>query len=96
MRVTTRVRGTNGREPIFRSRRHDVMRLKAGAAVLVVLAALAAGGAAAARTPTPAQKAAIMAAFRSEQGDVAVQKVLVSLGRPRLREHRVGLHEPAG
>ena len=81
MRATTRVRGTNGREPIFRSRQR-VMRLKARAAVLVVLAALAAGGAAAARPPTPAQKAAIMAAFRSEQGDVAVQKVLVSSADP--------------
>jgi hypothetical protein len=52
--------------------------MKAGAAVLVVAAALAAGGAAAARMPTHAQRSAILAAFRSQQGDVAVQKVLVS------------------
>jgi hypothetical protein len=57
-------------------------RVKAGAAVLVLVVALAAGGAAAARTPTPAQKAAIVAAMRSEQGDVAIQKVLVSTTNP--------------
>jgi hypothetical protein len=56
--------------------------VKAGAAVLVLVAALAAGGAAAARTPTPAQKAAIVAAMRSEQGNVAIQKVLVSTANP--------------
>jgi len=52
--------------------------MKAGAALLVVAAALAAGGGAAARTPAHAQRSAILAAFRSQQGDVAVQKVLVS------------------
>jgi hypothetical protein len=57
-------------------------RVKAGAAVLVLVAALAAGGAAAARTPTPSQKAAIVAAMRSEQGDVAIQKVLISTANP--------------
>jgi hypothetical protein len=57
-------------------------RVKAGAAVLVLVAALAAGGAAAARTPTPAQKAAIVKAMRSEQGDVGIQKVLVSTANP--------------
>ena len=41
--------------------------------------------AAAARTPTPSQTAAILAAFRSEQGDVAVQKVLVSTAIPATR-----------
>ena len=56
--------------------------MKAGAAVLVLVAALAAGGAAAARTPTPSQKAAIVAAMRSEQGNVAIQKILVSTANP--------------
>ena len=50
--------------------------------VLAFVAALAAGGAAAARTPTPAQKAAITAALRSEQGQVAIQKILVSSANP--------------
>jgi len=50
--------------------------------VLVLVAALAAGGAAAARTPTPSQKAGIVAAMRSEQGKVAIQKVLVSTANP--------------
>jgi hypothetical protein len=59
-----------------------VIRVKAGATVLVLLAALVAGGAAAARTPTPSQKAAISAALRSEQGDVAIQKILVSSANP--------------
>ena len=58
------------------------MRAKAGAAVLVLAAALAVGAAAAARTPTRAQKAAIVAALRSEQGDVAIQRVLVSSTDP--------------
>jgi hypothetical protein len=56
--------------------------VKAGAAVLVLIAALAAGGAAGARSPSPAQKAAIVAAMRSEQGDVAIGKVLVSTANP--------------
>jgi hypothetical protein len=56
--------------------------VKAGAAVLVLVAALAAGGAAAARSPTPSQKAAIVAAMRSEQGNVAIQKILVSTANP--------------
>src|SRR4051812_32146047 len=59
-----------------------MIRLKAGAAVLVMVAALAAGGAAAARPPTPAQRSAIMEAFRSQQGDVAVQQMLVSSADP--------------
>ena len=56
--------------------------MKAGAALLVVAAALVAGGAAGARTPAHAQRSAILAAFRSQQGDVAVQKVLVSTADP--------------
>jgi hypothetical protein len=56
--------------------------MKAGAAVLVVAAALAAGGSAAARTPTHAQRSAILAAFRSQQGDVAVQRMRVSSADP--------------
>jgi hypothetical protein len=59
-----------------------MIRTKAGAIVLVLLAALVVGGAAAARTPTPSQKAAITAALRSEQGDVAIQKILVSTADP--------------
>ncbi len=59
-----------------------MIRAKAGATVLVLVAALAAGGVAAARTPTPSQKAAIIAAMRSEQGNVAIQKVLVSTANP--------------
>jgi hypothetical protein len=50
--------------------------------MLVVVAALAAGGAAAARTPTPAQKVALTKALRSQQGNVAIQKVLVSSANP--------------
>ena len=46
--------------------------------MLLVAATLVVGGAAAARTPTHTQRSAILAAFRSQQGDVAVQKVLVS------------------
>jgi hypothetical protein len=56
--------------------------IKAGASVLVLLAALAVSGVAAARTPTPAQKAAIVAAFRSQQGDVAIQKIQLSSTNP--------------
>jgi hypothetical protein len=67
-----------------------VTRVKAGAAVLVLLAALAAGGAAAARTPTPSQKAAIVAAMRSEQGNVAIQKVLVSTANPSFASMKWG------
>jgi hypothetical protein len=58
------------------------MRIRAGAAALTLLAALVVGGAAAARTPTPSQKAAITAALRSEQGEVAIQKILVSTANP--------------
>jgi hypothetical protein len=58
------------------------MRIRAGAAILTLLAALVVGGAAAARTPTPSQKAAIAAALRSEQGEVAIQKILVSTANP--------------
>jgi hypothetical protein len=56
--------------------------VKAGAAVLALVAALAAGGAAAARTPTPSQKAALVAAMRSEQGQVAIQGTLISTADP--------------
>jgi hypothetical protein len=59
-----------------------VSRLKAGALALVVVAALAAGGAAAAVTPTPSQRAAIVQALRSEQGNVAIQKILISTTNP--------------
>jgi hypothetical protein len=48
----------------------------------VLVAALAAGGAAAARTPTPAQKAALVAAMRAEQGQVGIQKILISTANP--------------
>jgi hypothetical protein len=57
------------------------MRVTAGAVLLLMLASPVAG-ARAARTPSPAQKAAIVAAFRSEQGDVAIQAVVVSSARP--------------
>jgi len=67
-----------------------VTRVKAGAAVLVVLAALAAGGAAAARAPTPAQKAALVAAMRSEQGQVAIQRVLISTANPSFASMKWG------
>lgn len=50
--------------------------------MLVVVAALVAGHAAAARTPTPAQRSAITRALRLQQGNVAVQKVLVSTANP--------------
>ena len=68
--------------------------MKAGAAVLVVAAALAAGGAAAARMPTHDQRSAILAAFRSQQGDVAMQKVLVSTVDPGYASIGLGLHDP--
>jgi hypothetical protein len=56
--------------------------VKAGAVALVLVAALAAGGAAAAITPTAAQRLAITKALRGEQGDVAIQKILVSSANP--------------
>ncbi len=56
--------------------------MKAGALVLVVLTALAVGGAAAAVTPTPSQRTAIVQALRSQQGDVAIQKILISTSNP--------------
>jgi hypothetical protein len=59
-----------------------VTRVKAGAPLLVLLAALAVCGVAAARTPTPSQKAAILAAFRSKEGDVAIQKIRLSTTDP--------------
>ena len=64
------------------------MRGTAGAFLLVLLAAVTAGSVAAASavaaagTPTRAQKAAILAAFRSEQGNVAIQKILISSTDP--------------
>ena len=58
--------------------------------VLAFVAALAAGGAAAARTPTPAQKAAITAAMRSEQGQVAIQKILISSVNPSFASMKWG------
>jgi hypothetical protein len=56
--------------------------VKAGAVALLVVVALVVGGAAAAVTPTAAQRLAITKALRSEQGDVAVQKILVSSANP--------------
>ena len=58
------------------------MRVKAGAAVLTVLAALIVGGAAAARNPTASQKAALTAALKNQQGEVAIGKILVSSANP--------------
>ena len=46
--------------------------------VAVLLAALAVGGAAGARRPSPAQRLAIVAALRGEQGNVAIETVKVS------------------
>ena len=57
-------------------------RVKVGAVGLAVLASVVVGAAAAARRPSPAQKAAIVAAFRSEQGNVAIQVVVVSSANP--------------
>ncbi len=57
-------------------------RVKTGASVFVLLAALAVCAVAAARTPTPSQKAAIVAAFRSQQGNVAIQKIQLSSTNP--------------
>jgi hypothetical protein len=59
-----------------------MMRLKALAVLLVVGTALAAGGAAAARNPTSTQKVALIAALRSEQGQVAVQSISISTTNP--------------
>jgi hypothetical protein len=56
--------------------------MKAGALALVVIAALVVGGAAAAVTPTPLQRTAIVQALRSEQGDVAIEKILISTSNP--------------
>lgn len=58
------------------------MRSTIPAAALVLAAALAAGGAAAARSPTPTQKAAITAALRSQQGDVAIEAITISTANP--------------
>jgi hypothetical protein len=54
----------------------------AGVATLAVIAALVVGGAAAAHEPTRAQKRAITAALRSQQGNVGIQKVLISSADP--------------
>jgi hypothetical protein len=56
--------------------------MKAGAIALIAVAALAVGGAAAAVTPTASQRIAITQALRSEQGDVAIQKILISSSNP--------------
>jgi hypothetical protein len=58
------------------------MRVKLSAVVLVLAAALVAGAAAGARKPTPSQKAAITAALKREQGDVAIQTITVSTAKP--------------
>jgi hypothetical protein len=49
---------------------------------MATLASLVVGAAAGARNPSPAQKAAIVAAFRGEQGNVAIQAVVVSSANP--------------
>jgi hypothetical protein len=59
-----------------------VTYFKVGAAPLVLVAALAVVVGAAARSPTPSQRAAILHAFRSVQGDVAIQKILISRSNP--------------
>jgi hypothetical protein len=59
-----------------------VIRARAVVAIFALLAALVVGAAASARTPSPAQKAAIIAAFRQEQGDVAIQNVFISPAHP--------------
>jgi hypothetical protein len=56
--------------------------MKAGALTLVAVAALAVGGATAAVTPTASQRTAIVQALRSEQGDVAIQRILISTSNP--------------
>jgi hypothetical protein len=56
--------------------------MKAGAIALIAVAALAVGGAAAAVTPTASQRVAITQALRSQQGDVAIQKILISSSNP--------------
>ncbi len=57
-------------------------RFTAGALLAAALGSLLVGAAAAAHNPSPAQKAAIVAAFRREQGDVAIQTVVVSSANP--------------
>jgi hypothetical protein len=56
------------------------MRARTVLTILFVALIVCAG--AAARTPTASQKAAIVAAFRQQQGDVAIQKVFVSTTDP--------------
>jgi hypothetical protein len=58
------------------------MRARTGATILVLGLALALSAGAIARTPTAAQKAAIVAAFRQVQGNVAIQRVFVSSADP--------------
>jgi hypothetical protein len=58
------------------------MRARTGAAILVLGLGLVLSAGAFARTPTTAQKAAIVAAFRHEQGDVAIQRIFVSSTNP--------------
>ena len=65
-----------------RTRRRHVSRITVGALLAAALGTLLAGAAAAAHNPSPAQKAAIVAAFRREQGDVAIQAVVVSSANP--------------
>jgi hypothetical protein len=59
-----------------------VIRATAVAAIFALAVALIVGTAGAARTPSPAQKAAIIAAFRHEQGDVAIQNVFIATAHP--------------
>jgi hypothetical protein len=58
------------------------MRARTGAAILVLGVALVVSAAASARTPSAAQKAAIVAAFRQVQGNVSIQRVFVSTADP--------------
>ena len=98
MGVTTRARGTSGRGRICPSRTRKqtprVIRMKAGAAVLGRRSRRW-------RRAEPRQRARRLrrrrprspAALRSEQGQVAVQKILVSTANPSFASHELGLRE---
>jgi hypothetical protein len=60
------------------------------AAILIGGALVVVGAAAATRNPSPSQKAAIVAAFRSEQGDVAIKAVVLSSAQPRFASMQWG------
>jgi hypothetical protein len=59
-----------------------VIRARTGATILVLGLALIFSAGAVARTPSAAQKAAIVSAFRHVQGDVAIQRVFLSAADP--------------